>query len=787
MLDNAGIVFGRAEWAPWAIGLGVVLLVLSALSYRRSTMPLGWRCLGWSLRALGIASLLFCWLEPMSSRERPKPQANTIVVAVDNSSSLKPLVEDGRDPQWERLIADDAEWMVQASADFRVRKYLFDNTIMPVESLTGWTGEGLTSPIRGTLQSLRERYRGQPLAGIVLLTDGQSTDRESIATDGASTASAPLDVPVFPVRIGTAKRWNDVRIDRVTVNQSEFETAPVTLVTAVAHSGFAGRDAVVDLVDRAGKTTASQTVRLDAASTPKKVEFRFRPEAAGVSGYSVRVRIANANPEDEVTQGNNTRYVVVDRGLGPYRILYLAGRPNWEFKFLRRALDEDAELSLTSLIRIANREMKFSFRNSKLESSNPLFSGFEDISDEEKQQYDEPVYARLGVRESGELQKGFPRDAEELFEYTAIIVDDLEHSFLTQDQQQLIRQFVAVRGGALIALGGQEAMRGEAFRDSVLGQLLPVYGDTEPAQWEVPQLLEDAPETIHFRLTREGWLQPFMRLADTEEKEKKRLEGMPEFQVFNRTPRIKPGAVVLAATENEQRPIPLFVSQRFGRGLAASFMLGDFWRWGLRYDGDDRSPIFQAWRQIIRASIANVPRRIEASVDPAVDHDRLEEVRVRVFGPDFQAMDQADIQVTIEQPDGTTLNAVAQPSDQRVGEFMTAMVDKDPGVYIASVTARSEDGSLIGNGQTGWVYEPAAAEFAELGFDSKSMERLAEETGGRVLDPEDLATLTSWFTPDRIPVTEVNVVPVWHQPWVLGLAFLCLMIEWAMRRRYGLA
>jgi hypothetical protein len=235
--------------------------------------------------------------------------------------------------------------------------------------------------------------------------------------------------------------------------------------------------------------------------------------------------------------------------MGPYRILYLAGRPNWEYKFLRRALDEDAELSLTSLIRIANREMKFSFRNSKMDSTNPLFSGFEDVSDDEKQQYDEPVYARLGVRNSGELQKGFPKDAEELFEYSALIIDDLEHQFLTLDQQQLIRQFIAVRGGALLALGGQESMRGPEFRDSVLGQILPLYGDSEPMTSGIPELFQEPPETLRFHLTREGWLQPPMRLSDDEASERKRLETMPEFQVFNRTSRLKPGASILVEGE----------------------------------------------------------------------------------------------------------------------------------------------------------------------------------------------------------------------------------------------
>ena len=32
---------------------------------------------------------------------------------------------------------------------------------------------------------------------------------------------------------------------------------------------------------------------------------------------------------------------MVDRGQGPFRVLYVTGRPNWDFKFLRRAIAED--------------------------------------------------------------------------------------------------------------------------------------------------------------------------------------------------------------------------------------------------------------------------------------------------------------------------------------------------------------------------------------------------------------------------------------------------------------
>ena len=57
----------------------------------------------------------------------------------------------------------------------------------------------------------------------------------------------------------------------------------------------------------------------------------------------------------EATLANNLRVVTVHRDRGPYRILYVAGRPNWEFKFIRRALTSDAEIELVGLLRSLTR------------------------------------------------------------------------------------------------------------------------------------------------------------------------------------------------------------------------------------------------------------------------------------------------------------------------------------------------------------------------------------------------------------------------------------------------
>ena len=56
-----------------------------------------------------------------------------------------------------------------------------------------------------------------------------------------------------------------------------------------------------------------------------------------------------------------------------------------------------------------------------------------------------------------ELRDGFPKTADELYRYHAIVLDDLEAGFFTPDQLTLLRNFVSQRGGGLLMLGGPDS------------------------------------------------------------------------------------------------------------------------------------------------------------------------------------------------------------------------------------------------------------------------------------------------------------------------------------------
>jgi hypothetical protein len=293
--------------------------------------------------------------------------------------------------------------------------------------------------------------------------------------------------------------------------------------------------------------------------------------------------------------------------------------------------------------------------------------------------------------------------------------------------------------------------------------------------------------SVSFGLSREGWLQPFMRLSDQETGERRRLDRMPRFEVWNRTSQVKPGASIWAEGETGNgEKVPLVVAQRFGRGRTCAFMVGDFWRWGLRSEEEERGEVFQAWRQLVRGMIADVPRKIEVRSENDASNPRLVRVIATVVDEDFKSLDTGSVEFQIRSPSGELSKGRGFAAIDAPGEYVFSLIASETGVYHATAVANAADGNKIGEGETGWVWEPEAVEVERLGVDRDALQRIADRSGGKLLTPSELAGLGSILPKEKIPVKEVRVVSLWHQSWVLVTALACLVLEWFVRRSNGM-
>ena len=820
----SSIYLVRQEWLAGFAALWCAIASLHWFSYS-SQSPLSVRMLGTGVRAIALALLFLCLMEPLRRVSVPKPQANTVAILLDDSRSMRALFSNksldsnqapnssqatdssksdasgksdvpsttlltdaSADPslseEFRTIIDGKDSWMGTLEETFRVRRYLFGDQLQSVDSLATWTGSSNHTQLYSAVANVEKRLGTDRPSAIVLISDGRSS-QPTIDTG---------NTPVFPVILsskGNGKR--DLWIDDISSQSSEFETAPITIQVKLGQQGFSNEEIDVTLHDIDGTLIETKRTSISNREKGPTVRFQVRPKQSGPQSYRISVRLLRDIEAYETTLENNQRWVAVDRGNGPYRILYVSGRPNWEFKFLRRALSEDPEIQITGLVRIAKKQPKFSFRGKADSDTNPLFSGFEDVPEEAKEQIDEPVFARLGEQSKEELTRGLPKDARELFAYSAIVIDDLELEFFTVEQLQLLREYVTQRGGTLLALGGQESLRGRNFRDSILGQMLPVYGDSREPELFEPQLGSERINPLRFRLTREGWLQPFLRLEDNETDENRRIEAMPDFLVWNEIEGVKAGARVLAeGTQSDGTKLPMLAVQKFGKGTTASLLLGDLWRWALMPTEEVSSPVPQAWRQLIRGLIVDVPKRVtmETSIDETEPSRR--NIKVRVKDAAFMAMDNATVELTITPPTGAPLRSIAFASQESAGLYESSILMKDSGVYqvVATVVGNHQatnDEEDIGQTATSFVHEPEVRELNRCEIDMASLARLADESGGSVIGLDDISTLASRIPSEKLQFTQQRIDPLWHSPWWLAAALGCLVAEWWWRRKHGMA
>jgi uncharacterized membrane protein len=787
----SAIVISDRDWLLPAAGFLVVAILLLVWTYRRAHVDKKLRTACAFLKLLGVAALLACLLNPLWTSQRARPGANFLAIVADNSQGLN--IKDRADTRTRGesltnlLVPQPGDWQAKLENTFQVRRYVFDSRLQSTKDFSELGFEGRASAIGGALRTLTERFRGQPLAGVLLLTDGNATDMPDGKLD---VAGLP---PIYPVVIGRDDPINDIAIQKVAVSQTAFEDQPVTVQAEIFAGGYAGRMITAQLLDQEGKPV--QELHQRATRDTDTFRFQLRPENPGVSFYRLRVSARDelgqfAQPETsvEATLANNTRIVTVDRGKGPYRILYVSGRPNWEFKFLNRALAEDEQVELVGLIRLARRERGFGsieFRSRPGESVNPLFRGF-DRTTEDTEGYDQPVLIRLNTKDATELAGGFPKTADVLNAYHAVIFDDLEAEFFTRDQMSLLQKFVSERGGGLLMLGGAESFHEGKYQHTAIGEMLPVYLDA-------PR--EPRPVTnLRLNLTREGWLQPWARLRDTEAAERKRLTEMPALQVLNRVRDVKPGASVIAEAVDERgAKYPALVAQRFGHGRVGALLVGDLWRWGLR-DESTRNDQDKAWRQMVRWLIADVPERIQFVVEPMrEDPNQALALQVRVRDKEFKPLDNATVRITVrdgtDTTDGTN-NSVrlnAEPALMEAGLYEAQYVPRVTGGYLAEAVVTDADGVEVGRSQVGWSADPAAEEFRSLKPNRAVLENLARQTGGEVIAMNNLAAFVDKLPSRNAPITETVTTPLWHQPTVFLLALACFAAEWGLRRWKGMA
>ena len=577
-----------------------------------------------------------------------------------------------------------------------------------------------------------------PVGAVVLLSDGSENSLDGSGDLDLETIHALRNrrLPVHTVGFGKEQAAHDVELNDVRVTSRAMAGSRIPATVTFHQRGYAGSKAILAIRD-GDKTLDSREITLGADGATQVETVFFSPGDAGVK--SLHFSLGPLANEENLANNAVTRLVGVTDD--KRRILYVEGEPRWEYKFIRRAEDDDKIVQVASMLRTTENK----------------------------------IY-RQGISDPKELENGFPVRPEDLFGYQGIILGSVEAGYFTPLQQELLREFVDRRGGGLLFLGGRFALGDGGWGGSSLVDLLPTYLPSSRSTFHRD------PATVE--LTAAGSDSPITRLMDDPAKNVDRWKKLTYLMDYQDAGTAKPGAAVLIQMNAGARKLPLLVTQNYGRGRTAVMATSGTWRWQMSQPlGDPAHDLF--WQQLLRWLVLDSPGQV---VVTAANHTLMDdghiELSANVRDKEYMPAPDAKVTAHLIGPNGISVMLDMTPAADNPGVFHAAWTADKPGSYLAEVTAQKGSEEL---GSDTFPFEriDGVAENFHTVQNRELLEKLATETGGRYWKPDELSRLPNEISYSDAGISVRDIKELWNMPVVFLWLLLLMAAEWLLRRKWG--
>ena len=780
---DAAAGLGWAHPLPGWLWLVIVAAAgaLAWLAYRRLTGSRAARTALAACRALLLLLLAALLAGPQWVRSDETVEPDVLAVLVDRSASLgltdlPPGPGDTAPRSRDTALGDalfDHPDLFGPTGLGRSREVAWwgfgdSAAALPGSDPAAWPAAGApASRLGGALDAVLRAHPGRAIAGVVVFTDGQSTDatgaelRARLNGRGAAVFAVPLGAAVPPRDLAVARlEPPDVAFidDAVPVRfvvsatggdpQAPADPARYTAQLVDVETG--------DVLDEQPLTAFDQPVRLTGrGSEPGPRQWAVQLVTAGSPD-------ALAEADDELNRENNRAAFAVELIDRPLRVLYVEGRPRWEYRYLKNMLLREKSIDVSVL----------------LLSADDAFA----------QEGDTPI-TRL------------PADPDEWRAYDVIVLGDLPPAALGEAAVAQISARVSEGGAGVLWVGGEGATPA-AWAGSGLENLLPMrrpdtVGAAPAARFAV------APTPLAETLS-------VLRLGENAGGTPAAVGGRAALRYAQQVGPLKPTAEVLARAlplsvggdgdaAPGLEPPPLVTQLRFGAGRSVYVATDETWR--LRA-GRGEALYERFWVQLVR--LLGRPAAGRGDQDQGV---RLQASARRLPVGGTLVLNLTSRDAGLNARDLTGVRAEVRAADS--------------GAALGTLDLRAAPEAARDSGPAAWegrwraepagpdaveivITEPALADLnlsVKIDVDRRDDERrvvaadrarltaLAEGTGGAVIDLDELQRLGEPGLIPSLARTRVNDLrePLTRAPAVLALILLLVAVEWTGRRLIRLA
>jgi uncharacterized membrane protein len=728
------------KWPPWVLAIlvivGACLLAWSIWRRKAGFTPAmqGTRSvLVWLLQTTLVALLLLLLWQPALSVATLRPQQNVVAVVLDDSKSMAVADVDSRSRHEALLKTLNSGLLNNLKEKFQVRLYRLGDTVERLEKPDTLNASAPATHIGSGLKEVVADSATLPIGAVVLMSDG-ADNSGGIDLETLNEIKRQR-IPIHTIGFGSERFAHDIELTDVVLPARSLAQSRLKADVSFRQNGFSG-ERVKLVVRDGGKITGSRDITFKQDGATQTEALLFNAGAAGVKNLEFSIDVQPA----EQNRDNNRQVRALNVSNSTPSVLYMEGEPRWDYKFLRRAVEDDKNIKVVSIVRTTQNK----------------------------------IY-RQGIEQPTDLEQGFPTKVEELFNYQAIILGSVEANYFSLNQKELIQQFVDRRGGGLLFMGGRASLADGGYDQAPFADLLPVALPNRRNTFQR--------DPANAELTSAGKDSLITRIEEDPTKNVDRWKHLPYLMNYQEVGNAKPGALVLAEMTAAGHRMPLLITENFGRGRTAVFATGGDWRWQMLQPVSDMShEIF--WRQLLRWLVSDTPTRVVASTSKAVVQDEGKvKLRAEVRDMTYLPTSDATVEAHVSGPGGTQ-TVELHPDPLKQGSYEADWEAERPGSYVVDIAAQRGKDEL-GRGVTIVRREDGVAENFHLEQNRELLEKLAAQTGGKYYAPEDAKKLGQDISYSEAGITVRENKDLWDMPIVFFVALLLRSSEWLLRRKWG--
>ena len=776
------------------LGLLSIAVALVWWLYRKEGRNLSWKSqlamCGIRLAILGGVSLILLEMVLVITKHEQTP--SQLAILIDTSESMGLNDPYGGDDEAHRIAAkiglndangqpdiielrkrsrlsladsilDDLVERLRAGREVSV--HAFADSLQPrltVDARGALRASGAATAIGDAVNNYLAAERGQPIAGVVVITDGQSNAGQDLRQ--VAMQAGKEQIPIVGLAIGTDSGPSNARLIEIDANPVVFVKDPTELGVLIEARGLDGKTGVLTIDQRKDggewMELGREEVLLGADSTVRRVPFKFQADVPG--NYEFRAKISDVGAE--LTEADNVAQQSMKVVRQRIRVLLIAGTASPEVQFIRNSLMRDQSVEFASWLQSAS-----------------------------------DGYEHIGHRPLRRL----PNEQKELEYYDVLVLFDPDMPALGQQWSEMITKFVGGAGGGLIYVAGEMHSQ-RLFATAALNssdstefnwlKTLPVV--TDPSLYESSaEVRLGTREAWNLELTPEGANDAIFRFSPDSSRNKEILVSLPGMYWHFPVTRSKQGAAVLARhgdprMQNQFGRHVLVATQLYGPGRTMFIGFDSTYRW--RYLHEEYFDGF--WARMVdrlgRSKVLGGRYPFTLSTDKLTYRtgDRVT-VRIKTIHASDDTGIAPELRAELEIAGQSAQPLELSPLADQPGAFEATIAAEAPGAYTVRVVPGVivDADSSLRPATHHFRVEPPRQEFDNPTLNRALLEDAAKSSRGRVFALADYQDL-----PNAISLKHVERVleyrdELWDAPILFGGVILLLTIEWVMRKVYRMA